>query len=74
MSDQLAARPLTKRRTAQTQNTHIYTPNIHVLSGIRTHDHNVRASEDISCLRPLGYRDRHLRELRNLVQTNFDAL
>jgi hypothetical protein len=30
------------------------------LSGIRTHDHSVRASEDSSCLRPLGYRDRPL--------------
>jgi hypothetical protein len=25
---------------------------------IRTHDHSVHASEDSSCLRPLGYRDR----------------
>jgi hypothetical protein len=37
-SVQLVARPLTKHRTAQTQNNHIYTPNIHALSGIRTHD------------------------------------
>jgi hypothetical protein len=37
-------------------NTH--TPNIHALSGIRTHDHGVRASEDSSYHRPLGYRDR----------------
>jgi hypothetical protein len=27
---------------------------IHVLSGIRTHDPCVRSSEDISCLRPLA--------------------
>jgi uncharacterized protein YegL len=32
-SDQLCARPLPKHRTAQTQNKHIYTPNIHALSG-----------------------------------------
>jgi hypothetical protein len=56
--DQLVARPLPKHRTARTQNKHVYTPNIHDLSGIRIHDHSVRASEDSSCLRPLGYRDR----------------
>jgi hypothetical protein len=49
---------LGKHRTAQTQNKHIYTPNIHVLSGIRAHDHSVRTSEDSSFLRRLGYRDR----------------
>jgi hypothetical protein len=36
----------------------IHTPNIHALSGIRTHDPSVRASEDSSCLRPCGYCDR----------------
>jgi hypothetical protein len=35
--------------------------NIHALSGIQTHDHSVRASEDSSCLRPLAYRDRLLK-------------
>jgi hypothetical protein len=44
-SDQLVARPLPKHRAAQTQNKHIYTPDIHTPSGIRTHDHSVRASE-----------------------------
>jgi hypothetical protein len=34
------------------------TPNIHALSGIRTHNSGVRASEDSSCLRPSGYCDR----------------
>jgi hypothetical protein len=29
--------------------------NIHVLSGIRTHDRSVRASEDSSCFRPRGH-------------------
>jgi hypothetical protein len=63
-SDQPVARPLPKHRTTQTQNksihthTHTHTPNIHNLSGIRTHDHSVRASEDSSCLRLLGYSDR----------------
>jgi hypothetical protein len=38
----------------------MYTPNIHALSGIGTHDHGLLASEDSSCLRPLGYRDRQL--------------
>jgi hypothetical protein len=57
-SDQLVTRPLPKQRTAQTQNKHICTPNIHALSGIRTHYHIVRVSEDSSCLRQLGYRAR----------------
>jgi hypothetical protein len=34
------------------------TPNIHALCGIRTHDHSVRASEESSSLRLLGYCDR----------------
>jgi hypothetical protein len=38
-------------------NTH--TPNINVRNRIRNHDHGVRASEDSSDFRPLGYRDRH---------------
>jgi hypothetical protein len=40
------------------QNKRIHTPNIHALSGIRTHDTSVRASEESSCLRPRGYCDR----------------
>jgi hypothetical protein len=40
-------------------NTYTHTPDIHALSGILTHDHSVRASEDDSCLKPLGCRDRH---------------
>jgi hypothetical protein len=40
------------------QKKRIHTPNIHAVSGIRTHHHSVRASEDSSCLRPLSYRDR----------------
>jgi hypothetical protein len=38
--------------------THRTAPNIHALSGIRTHDHGVRVSENSSCLRPLDYRVR----------------
>jgi hypothetical protein len=45
-------------RTTQTQNKGIHTPNIHALSGIRTHDPSVRASGDSSCLNPAGYCDR----------------
>jgi hypothetical protein len=39
-----------------------HTPNIHALSGIRTQDHGLRASDDSSYSRPLGYSDR----LRNI--------
>jgi hypothetical protein len=54
------ARPLPKHRT-QTQNNRI-----HALSGIRTHDHSVRASEDSSYLRPRGHCDRLNCELQVL--------
>jgi hypothetical protein len=57
-SDQLVARPLPKHSTTQTQNKHIRIPNIHALCGIRTHDPGFRVSEDSTCLRTLGYRDR----------------
>jgi hypothetical protein len=33
---------------------------IHALSGNRTHDPSVRASEDSSCLRPPGHCDEHI--------------
>jgi hypothetical protein len=42
-------------RTTQTQNKRT---DIHVLSGIRTHDPSVRASEDGSCFRPRSHCDR----------------
>jgi hypothetical protein len=57
-SDQLVARPLPNHRTTQTQNKHIHILNIHALCGIQTHDPGFRVSEDSSCLRPVGYRDR----------------
>jgi hypothetical protein len=56
-SNQPIAKPLPKHRTTQTQNKRIHTPNIHALSGIRTHDRSIRTSEDSSCLRPRGYCD-----------------
>jgi hypothetical protein len=46
-SDQPVARPLPTHSTTYT--------NIHALSGIRTHDPRVRASEDSSYLRPRGH-------------------
>jgi hypothetical protein len=36
----------------------MHTPNIHTLCGIQTLDPGFRASEDSTCLRLLGYRDR----------------
>jgi hypothetical protein len=77
-SDQLVARPLPKHRTTQTQNKHVHTTNIHALCGIRNHDPSVRASEDSSCLRPLGYSDRtpptyHTKTLSLLLITNLDS-
>jgi hypothetical protein len=49
--DQLVARPLPSHRI----NAHT---DIHALSGIRTHDPNVRARQESSCLRPRGHSDR----------------
>jgi hypothetical protein len=63
--DQLIARTLPKHRTKQTENKGIHTSNIHALCGIRTKDPGFRASEDSTCLRPLGYRDRQLRLKRD---------
>jgi hypothetical protein len=52
--DQPVARPLPTHRTTQTQKKAQNT-DIHVLSGIRTHDPSVRASEGSSCLRLRGH-------------------
>jgi hypothetical protein len=41
------------------QQKRIHTPNIHALTGIRTHDPSVRASEDSTYLRPRGHCGRH---------------
>jgi hypothetical protein len=63
--DEPIARPLFTHRTTQIQNkrTHIY-----VLSGIRTHDLSVRASEDSSCLRPRTHCDRPMIYVPNLIK------
>jgi hypothetical protein len=55
--DQLIARPLSVKQTQKDAHT-TQTLNIHGLSGIRIHGPGVRASEDGSCLWPLGYCDR----------------
>jgi hypothetical protein len=47
---------LHKRQHKHRINAHT---DIHALSGIRTNDHRVRASEGISCFRPLSYCNRH---------------
>jgi hypothetical protein len=61
-SDQHVPRPLPKHRTTQTQNKCTqYCTDTHALSGIRTHDPSVRASEDSSRPRPRGHSDRQLK-------------
>jgi hypothetical protein len=57
-TDELVARSLPKHRLTETLNKHINIPDIHTLCGIRTHDPGFRSSEDSTCVRPLGYRDR----------------
>jgi hypothetical protein len=59
--DQLFARPLPLHKYKNAHTTQ--TLNIHALSGIRTYGPRVHASEDSSCLRPLGYRDRYFKRL-----------
>jgi hypothetical protein len=54
--DQLVARPLTVHKHRKTH-TKTQALNIHALSGIRTNGPGVRASEESSPLRALGYRD-----------------
>jgi hypothetical protein len=51
---------------------HTQTPNIHALSGIRTHDPGFRASKDSVCLRPFGYRDRQCDWYRSQINKNCD--
>jgi hypothetical protein len=41
---------------------------IHALSGIRTHDSSVRASEESSCLRPRGHCDRQWKHIRMRIR------
>jgi hypothetical protein len=54
--DQLVTRP--SLHVHKEKPSHNTTLNLHGLSGIRTHSPGVRTSEDSSCLRSLGYRDR----------------
>jgi hypothetical protein len=70
MGDQPVARPMpTHRKYEHRINAH--NPDIHALSGIQTHDLSVRASEDSSCLRPLGHCDRLIKIHRNKKQGTF---
>jgi hypothetical protein len=71
------------RRKASTyteQNKHrinAYNPDIHSLSGIRTHDPSIRENEDSPCIRARGHCDRHLRcmyVLIPLMKTKFGSL
>jgi hypothetical protein len=66
--DQLVARPLLERKHRKTHTTQ--TLNLHVQGGIRIHGPGVRASEDSSCFRPLGYRDRLASERAKTVHAS----
>jgi hypothetical protein len=44
-----------------------YNTGIHALSGIRTHDPSIRASEESLCLKPRGYCDRQLLHIHENV-------
>jgi hypothetical protein len=65
-SDQPLAGLLPKHRTTETQNKRIHTQNVHALSGMRTHDPSIQASENSSCFRPLANRDRQLTQMGSL--------
>jgi hypothetical protein len=54
--------PFAKLLPAQ-GNTNRINADIHALSGIRTHDHSVRANEGSSCFRPRGHCDRPWKDL-----------
>jgi hypothetical protein len=73
-SDQFVARPLPKHRTTQTQNKCIHIRNIHALCGIRTHDPGFWASEDNTCRRPLGYRERRIKGLLQCICNTLPVL
>jgi hypothetical protein len=64
---------LNKRQHKHTEKR-THTSNIHALIGIRTHDPGLRASEDSTCLRPLGYRDRQILHTEILLFIWFDNL
>jgi hypothetical protein len=60
--DQPAARPL------PTYRINAHSTDIHALSWIRTHDPNVRASEDSSRLRPHARCDRRVGMIQNKIK------
>jgi hypothetical protein len=73
-SDQPLARPLPEHRQHKHRiNAHT---DIHALSGIRTRNPRVRASEDSSCLRPRGHCDRRrgFGTVRIVQENNFDVV
>jgi hypothetical protein len=57
VSDQLVARPLSKYRTTQTEWTYTHTKHPCLVWDLNS-DPSFRASEDSSCLRPLGCCDK----------------
>jgi hypothetical protein len=66
--DQPVAKLLPTHRTIETQYMHT---DIQALSGIRTHDPSVRASEDSSCLRRRGHCDRFHGWILALISTSY---
>jgi hypothetical protein len=56
-SDQLIARPTYTEQHKHRINVQVHI-NIHASSRIRAYDPSIQASQDSSCLIPLGYRDR----------------
>jgi hypothetical protein len=58
--DQLVARPLPTHRTTQNRETHIHIKHSCPNWGSNPQSQRPRASEDSSCLRPLGYSDQPL--------------
>jgi hypothetical protein len=53
----LDGRSARRKAYTYTHRIKVHNTDIHALSGIRTHDPSVRASEDSSCLRPRGHSD-----------------
>jgi hypothetical protein len=53
----------TQKNARAHTNTHTQTPNMHVLSGIQTHDHGFRANEDSACHRVHSHCDRQQKNI-----------
>jgi hypothetical protein len=63
-------------RNTENARTYKQALNIYALSGVRTHNAGFRASEDSTCLRPLGYRHRLIlgilgRKYEHIFKTSF---